>query len=82
MSDVTEIVENMARINASERDACSWVNATHRTDGIDLATNLDKVLRKSKLHDAKKRHLTKAAGAFFFDGKTSDILNMGSKENN
>ena len=71
------------RRNASERDACSWVNATHRADGIDLGTNPDKVLGKSKLHYAEKRHLTKAAGApvpstcaVFFYGKKTDTLNM------
>ena len=64
------------------RAHCSWVNATHRADGIDLATNPDKVLGKSKLHYAKKRHLIKAAGApvpstcaLFFDGKKADTLN-------
>ena len=59
------------------------MNATHRADGIDLGTNPDKVLGKSKLHYAEKRHLTNAAGApvpstcaVFFDGKKTDTLNM------
>ena len=58
------------------------MNATHRADGIDLGTNPDKVLGKSKLHYAKKCHLTTAAGApvlstcaVFLDGKKTDTLN-------